>query len=124
MLHVLIVALGGGVGAAARHLANLAAVRLFGVEFPWGTVFVNVLGSFLMGLFIELGVRRLGLSNEIRLLVATGFLGGFTTFSSFSLDAAALFERGAAGYALFYIAGSVLVGLAALFAGMALGRGI
>lgn len=124
MYHLLLVAVGGAIGASLRHLSGLAAIRLLGTDFPWGTAFVNVAGSFLMGLFVEALARRYGVPNEVRLFVATGFLGGFTTFSSFSLDAVVLFERGATGLAFFYVAGSVLLGIAALFAGMALGRAI
>ena len=122
MLHVVLVAVGGGLGAAFRHLANLAAIRWLGAGFPWGTAFVNVFGSFLMGLFIGVLARRFGVSNEIRLLIATGFLGGFTTFSSFSLDTVTLYERGALGLAAVYVAASVLLGLAALFGGLSLAR--
>ena len=122
MLHLVLVAVGGGLGAACRHLANLAAIRWLGAGFPWGTAFVNVFGSFLMGLFIGVLARRFGVSNEIRLLIATGFLGGFTTFSSFSLDTVTLYERGAVGIAAVYVVGSVLLGLAALFGGLSLAR--
>ncbi|MCP4315343.1 MAG: fluoride efflux transporter CrcB [Hyphomicrobiales bacterium] len=119
MAHILIVALGGAVGASLRHLVNLATLRMLGPNFPWGTLTVNVLGSFLMGIFIELLVRRLGGSQELRLLVATGLLGGFTTFSAFSLDVALLWERGAGVSAAIYAASSVVLSVAALFAGLA-----
>ncbi len=124
MYHLLLVAAGGAIGASFRHLSNMTAIRILGTDFPWGTAFVNIVGSFLMGLFIEALARRFGVSNEVRLFVATGLLGGFTTFSSFSLDAVVLFERGATGTAFLYVAGSVLVGIAALFAGLALGKAI
>ena len=124
MWHVLLVAAGGAIGASLRHLSGLAAMRVFGAGFPWGTVFVNVVGSFLMGLFIELAARRFGASQEVRLFVATGCLGGFTTFSTFSLDAMALAERGSHALAAIYVIGSVVVGIAALFAGLALARGL
>ncbi len=124
MYHLLLVAAGGAIGAGLRHLSGMAAMRLLGPDFPWGTAFVNVVGSFLMGLFIEALARRYGVTNEARLFVATGFLGGFTTFSSFSLDAVVLLERGATGLAFLYVAGSVFVGIAALFGGMALGRAL
>ena len=124
MYQILLVALGGAIGASLRHLSGLAALRLLGTDFPWGTAFVNVVGSFLMGLFIEALARRYGVSNEMRLFVATGFLGGFTTFSSFSLDAVVLMERGSAGMAFLYVVGSVMVGIAALFAGLAVARAI
>jgi fluoride exporter len=124
MPHILLVALGGGLGAALRHLANMGALRLFGPNFPYGTMGINILGSFVMGVFIELLVRRAGSSNELRLFVATGILGGFTTFSAFSLDFAVLFERGAMGQALFYALASVILSILALFLGLWLVRTI
>ncbi|WAJ31442.1 fluoride efflux transporter CrcB [Jiella sp. R10] len=111
-------------GSVARYLSTLAATRLFGSSFPWGTLFVNLLGSFLMGIVVEVVARRFDASNELRLLLGTGVLGGFTTFSSFTLDAAMLAERGELALAFFYVAGSVLLGLAALFAGLALARSL
>ncbi len=93
-------------------------------EFPWGTFTVNVVGSFLIGLLVELVARRLNASMEMRLFLVTGVLGGFTTFSSFSLDAVALFERGALGLSAVYIIASLVVSIAAVFAGLALGRSL
>ena len=122
MLHLIFVAAGGAVGASLRHLVNQASLRLFGPHFPWGTLFVNVVGSLVMGLFVAWLVRRLGGGPEARLFVATGLLGGFTTFSAFSLDVAVLWERGAGSLALLYAAASVLLSVAALFAGLAIGR--
>ncbi len=122
MAHLIIVIIGGGIGAGFRHLANLAALRTFGPGFPWGTMGVNIVGSLAMGLFIEVLMRRTGSSNELRLFVATGILGGFTTFSAFSLDFAVLVERGETGQAFGYAAASVLLSIAALFAGLWLGR--
>lgn len=122
MANLLIVALGGAVGASLRHLVNLASLRAFGPHFPWGTLTVNILGSFVMGVFVEWLIRRSGASNELRLLIATGLLGGFTTFSAFSLDVAVLWERGAALTASIYVVASVLLSIAALFAGLALAR--
>ena len=123
MVHFLLVMAGGGLGAGMRHLSGLAAMRLLGTGFPWGTAFVNVLGSFLMGVLIELLARKIDASASWRLFLATGFLGGFPTFSSFSLDTAFLIERGSMGLAFLYVAGSVLIGIGALFAGLALVRG-
>ncbi|WP_102958498.1 fluoride efflux transporter CrcB [Mangrovicella endophytica] len=122
MNQILLVAVGGAVGSVARHLVSVASTRIAGSAFPWGTMTVNIVGSFLMGIFIEVLARRLGGSAELRLLVATGFLGGFTTFSSLTLDAAVIFERGEVITALAYVAASVIIGLAALFAGLALAR--
>ncbi|MCP3054553.1 fluoride efflux transporter CrcB [Aurantimonas marianensis] len=124
MYHLILVAAGGAIGASLRHLSNLAALRLLGSNFPFGTAFVNVSGSFLMGIVMEIVARRFGASNELRLFLAVGLLGGFTTFSSFSLDAVALYERGALGLAAFYVIGSVVAGIAALFAGLAAARGL
>lgn len=119
MTHLLLVALGGAIGASLRHLANLTALRLFGPAFPWGTVFVNVAGSLAMGLFIGwLAKRAGGSSNDIRLFVATGILGGFTTFSAFSLDFATLWRDGAVAAAAMYAVSSVVLSLAAIFAGL------
>ena len=111
-------------GSAARYLSALAATRLFGPAFPWGTLFVNLFGSFLMGVVVEVLARRFDASNELRLLLAVGVLGGFTTFSSFTLEAAVLAERGSLALAFAYVAGSVLLGLSALFAGLALARSL
>ncbi len=124
MVNLLIVALGGGIGAGLRHLCGLAALRMLGAGFPYGTMFVNVVGSFVMGVFVELLARRFGASAELRLFFATGLLGGFTTFSSFSLDAAFLYERGDLLPAAAYVIGSVALGLAALFAGLGLVRAL
>lgn len=118
MQNLVLVAVGGAIGSSLRHFVNIASLRLFGPNFPWGTFAVNVAGSFAMGVFIELLARRFNGSNELRLFVATGILGGFTTFSAFSLDFAVLWERGAAGQAFAYAAGSVVVSLLALFAGL------
>ncbi|CAM5359122.1 CrcB protein [Aquamicrobium terrae] len=122
MYHVLLVAIGGALGASARHLAGLGALRLWGPHFPWGTMLINIAGSFAMGAFIEILARRFGASNELRLFVATGVLGGFTTFSSFSLDFAALWERGSALPALGYMLASVVGAILALFLGLWLVR--
>ena len=124
MIHLLLVMLGGAIGAGLRHLANIAALRAFGPGFPWGTMGINVAGSFAMGLFIELLARKFGASNELRLFIATGILGGFTTFSAFSLDFALLVERKTYALAGLYAAGSVILSLAAVFAGLSLVRAL
>ncbi|WP_018699137.1 fluoride efflux transporter CrcB [Amorphus coralli] len=124
MREVLLVAIGGGIGASLRHLVGVAAIRVMGVGFPWGTLTVNVLGSFAMGLLVAILARYepdVG-ARELRLLLGVGVLGGFTTFSSFSLDAGVLYEGGHATTAALYVVGSVLLGLAALFAGLGLVR--
>ena len=119
----LIVFIGAGIGGALRHGVNIGASRLFGLGFPYGTLIVNVLGSFVMGLFAGYFAFRPGISQHMRLFLTTGLLGGFTTFSTFSLDAALLIERHAWGLALGYVVGSVAAGLSALFLGLALFRG-
>jgi CrcB protein len=125
-MHALIlVIVGGGIGAGLRHLVNLGAARLVGVGFPAGTMTVNVVGSFAMGLLVAwLALRFSEGGQHMRLFLATGVLGGFTTFSSFSLDAFALWERGAHGAAAAYVFISVVAGLAALGAGLMLGRAL
>jgi CrcB protein len=123
MQALVLVFVGGGLGAAARHLFNLGAARLFGIGFPWGTLGVNVLGGLAMGLLTAwLVTRTEGTSDHLRLFLATGLLGGFTTFSAFSLDAVALWERGDTGAAAAYLAASVILSISALAAGLAIGR--
>jgi fluoride exporter len=118
----LVVFFGAGIGGALRHGVNLGAVRLFGTGFPLGTFIVNVAGSFLMGLVAGYFAYRTGLPQHTRLFLTTGVLGGFTTFSAFSLDAALLVERHAYPLAAAYILGSVVLSLVALFAGLSLFR--
>lgn len=116
-----IVALGGAIGASLRYLVNVAAVRLVGMSFPVGTVVVNVLGSLIMGLLVVILAEKSG--TRYAPFLMTGILGGFTTFSAFSLDAITLYERGQIGLAFVYVAGTVIVALAALFLGMTIARG-
>ncbi len=120
---VLQVALGGGIGAVARHLTSVGAMRLVGPGFPWATLAVNVLGSFLMGLLVVVLAHQTGGTRAAPFLV-TGVLGGFTTFSAFSLDALTLWERGQGGLALGYVAASVLLSLAAIAAAMLVTRAV
>lgn len=124
MFNILLVAVGGATGSVARYLTGLAMTRLFGSAFPWGTITVNIVGSFIIGLLTELIARKFSAPLELRLLLVVGFLGGFTTFSSFSLDTMALFERGEGLTAFVYVAASVLLSLAAAFGGLALGRSL
>ena len=114
----LIVFAGAGLGGSLRHVVNMAASRA-GLAFPWGTMAVNVAGSFLMGVLTAWFAHRTGLPQHLRLFLTTGILGGFTTFSAFSLDAALMWERGALLPLAAYVAGSVLLSVAGLFAGMA-----
>lgn len=119
---LLLACAGGAIGAGLRHLVNIGAVRLFGLGFPWGTLAVNIVGSLLMGLLVEALALRFDVSQEIRVFLATGVLGGLTTFSAFSLDFAVLLQRGDQFEAAFYLIGSVSLAILALFAGLALGR--
>ena len=115
----LIVFIGAGIGGALRHGVNVGATKLFGFGFPFGTFIVNVLGSFVMGLFAGYFAYRAGIPQHMRLFLTTGILGGFTTFSTLSLDAALLIERNQFGSAIGYVVGSVAAGVAALFFGLA-----
>ncbi|RVB68982.1 fluoride efflux transporter CrcB [Mesorhizobium sp. M7A.F.Ca.CA.004.06.1.1] len=123
MFNLFLVVVGGGIGAGIRHLTNIGALRFVGPSYPWGTMAINIIGSFAMGLFIASMMRRGG-SNEVRLFVATGILGGFTTFSAFSLDFATLWERGATLPALAYALASVIGAITALFLGLWLARSL
>jgi len=122
MINMLLVAIGGAIGSVFRYLVGVWALRQFGPAFPWGTLTVNVVGSFAIGFLAELIVRRFDASPEMRLLLITGILGGFTTFSAFSLDVISLFERGAGGAGVTYLVASVAISLGAVSAGLALGR--
>lgn len=126
MTSYLIVFLGAGIGGALRHGVNLGCARVCGTAFPFGTLTVNVVGSLVMGLLAGFLAFRAGegWSQPARLFAATGILGGFTTFSAFSLDAAMLYERGALGLAATYVVGSVVLSVLALFAGLAIVRGL
>lgn len=117
-----LVFLGAGIGGASRHGVNLLTLRLFGSGLPIGTFIVNVLGSLVMGLIAGWFAARSHLPQEARLFLTTGVLGGFTTFSAFSLDAALLVERGRWGAAALYVVASVVLSIAALFAGLAVAR--
>ena len=118
----LIVFLGAGVGGALRHGVNVGAAKLFGFEFPYGTLIVNIAGSFAMGLLAGYFAFRPGIDQHMRLFLTTGVLGGFTTFSAFSLDAALLVERHSYGLAVGYMVGSVAASVSALFFGLAVFR--
>jgi fluoride exporter len=118
----LIVFLGGGLGAALRHGINIFAARFAGTGFPYGTLFINVAGSLAMGLIVEYFALKAGLPQRWRLFLTTGILGGFTTFSAFSLEAALLYERGQLAGAAIYIVASVVLAIGALFAGLAIVR--
>ncbi len=120
MIPTVVVFVGGGIGAALRHGVNLAAARAFGTGFPWGTAIVNVVGCFAMGLIAGWFAFKAGSSwpEGARLFLTTGILGGFTTFSAFSLDFALLWQRGEPALAAAYAIGSVVLSLVGVFAGL------
>ena len=119
--HLLQVALGGAIGSALRYGVNVSAGRAFGAGFPWATLIVNVAGSFVMGLLVVVLAEKGG--TRLSPFLMTGVLGGFTTFSAFSLDTLTLWERGAHGLALAYVAASVVLSLAAIALALHLFRG-
>ena len=120
----LIVFLGGGVGAALRHGVNIGLARTLGTAFPYATMFENVTGSLLMGLLVGWFALKGGVPQHWQLFLTTGILGGYTTFSAFSLDAAVLYERGTLGLAALYVLLSVALSIGGLFAGMAVVRAV
>src|SRR5690242_16231 len=111
MKSYLLVFVGAGIGGALRHGVNLGCARILGTAFPWGTLTVNILGSLVMGILAGWLTFKAGAawSQPLRLFLTTGILGGFTTFSSFSLDVVLVWERGQAGTALAYVAASLLL---------------
>jgi len=116
------VAIGGAIGASARYLTNVGAMRLIGPGFPWGTLAVNILGSFLMGVLVVFLAHKD--ATRLAPFMVTGILGGFTTFSAFSLDVMTLIERGQINLALFYGFASVLLSLGAIAMALVLFRGV
>lgn len=118
MLNYVIVFIGAGIGGALRHGVNMAAFRHIGPGIGYGTIIVNIVGSFLMGALAAYFAFKGGGAQQWRLFITTGILGGFTTFSSFSLDASLYYERGEIGNALLYIAATLVISIAALFAGL------
>lgn len=121
MKTAMLIFLGGGAGSVLRWLTGLGAARLFGAGFPLGTLAVNIIGCFVMGLFAKLLLAPDQGGGDARFLLTTGLLGGYTTFSAFALDAANLWMREATGLAFLYIGLSVLGSLAAVAFGLWLG---
>jgi CrcB protein len=120
---VFAVAIGAALGGVARYVIGQIFAQRFGPGFPYGTLFINVTGSFLIGVVAELATSRaFGMTPLIRVFAATGLLGGYTTFSAFSLDALVLVSDGAALLAALYAAGSVALGVVAAYAGLVLAR--
>lgn len=122
MIEILFIALGGALGAVSRYGVSGFFLQMLGPDFPYGTLVVNITGSFVLGVVIGLGAHHIVLSEQFKLFFVTGFLGGFTTFSAFSLNAVTLFERGEMLQASGYILVSVFVSIAMLMAGLALTR--
>jgi CrcB protein len=122
MMNYVLVFIGGGLGSTLRYLVNVVCPRLFGTDFPYHTFIINITGSTVMGLIAGYFAFRGDASQSWRLFLMTGILGGYTTFSAYSLDAAVLYERGAIGLSLFYVVGSVVFSILGLFAGLALVR--
>jgi fluoride exporter len=126
MQAALLVFIGAGLGGVLRHLINLAMSRLLGDAFPYGILFINITGSLVMGLLVGWLAFRAGegWTRNAQLFIATGILGGYTTFSTFSLDAFRLIERGQIGLAALYVGGSIVLGVGGMWAGLALMRSL
>jgi fluoride exporter len=122
MLNFLIVFIGGGLGSCLRYAVNVICPRLFGTAFPYHTFVINITGSTVMGLIAGYLAFKGDAAQSWRLFLMTGILGGYTTFSAFSLDAGVLYERGELGLAALYVLGSVVLSIAGLFAGLAVVR--
>lgn len=119
---LLYVALGGAIGASGRHLLGMATKSILGVAYPYGTFAANILGGFFMGLLVGWMALRVSGGENLRLFLAVGLLGGFTTFSAFSLDAVLMYERKAYAAMAGYIGGSVILSIGALMLGLILAR--
>lgn len=118
----ILVFFGGGLGAALRHAINVGCARACGTNFPYGTFVINISGSLVMGLIAGYLAFKGEASQPWRLFLMTGILGGYTTFSAFSLDTIVLYERGEIGLAALYVVGSVVLSIVGLVAGLALVR--
>ena len=121
-MNYLLVFLGGGLGSTLRHVINVVSSRVLGTAFPYHTFIINITGSIVMGLIAGYLAFKGEASQPWRLFLMTGILGGYTTFSAYSLDAALLYERGELASAALYVVGSVALSIAGLFAGLALVR--
>jgi CrcB protein len=117
-MNYLLVFVGGGLGASLRHFINVICAKCIGIGFPWGTFIINISGSIVMGLIAGYLAFKGEATQAWRLFLMTGILGGYTTFSAFSLDTALLYERGALALAAVYVLGSVILSIAGLFAGL------
>ena len=121
---IVAVALGGAAGSVARYLVGVGSGKVFGLEFPWGTLIINIAGSFLIGVFAELFALKWNLSQAAQAFLTVGICGGFTTFSTFSLDAYLLMQRGEWWPAAAYVVASVALSIGALVAGLYLIRAV
>jgi fluoride exporter len=121
---ILSVAAGGAIGSVARYLVGTWSGKMFGINFPWGTLIINVTGSFLIGLFVGLFATKWDLPQAVRIFLIVGICGGYTTFSTFSLDSFYLMERGEAVAAGAYMIGSVVLSLGALITAMLVVRAL
>jgi fluoride exporter len=119
---VLAAAVGGAIGSVARYLVAIGSGKVFGINFPWGILIINVTGSFLIGVFVGLFATKWDLPQSLRIFLTVGICGGYTTFSTFSLDRYYLMERGQFPAALAYMVGSVVLSICALVGGLYLAR--
>jgi CrcB protein len=120
--YILAVAVGGAIGSVARYLVAIGSGKIFGINFPWGILIINVTGSFLIGVFVGLFATKWDLPQSVRIFLTVGICGGYTTFSTFSLDSYYLMERGQLPAALAYMVGSVVLSICALVGGLYLAR--
>jgi CrcB protein len=121
---LLAIAAGGAIGAVLRHLVNVQSLAWFGTSFPWSTLFVNIVGSFLMGVLVETSALVWSPGPALRAMIAVGFLGALTTFSSFSLDTGVLYGRGELLSAFGYVVASVMLSIGAFFLALAVVRAV
>jgi CrcB protein len=119
---IIAVAIGGAIGSVARYLVAVGSSKILGSNFPWGILVINVTGSFLIGVFAGLFATKWDLPQAVRIFLTVGICGGYTTFSTFSLDSYYLIERGQLGAALTYMIGSVVLSISALVSGLHLAR--
>ncbi|WP_371366624.1 Putative fluoride ion transporter CrcB [Sporomusa rhizae] len=122
MESVLIVAVGGGIGSVARYLVSSWAAGRFGSDFPYGTLFVNVAGCFIIGFFMALVTEKVVTKPEWRLFITTGFLGGLTTFSSFSYETIKLLQEADTAFAAYNILGNCIIGFFATWVGISFAK--
>ena len=120
--NILLVGLGGGIGSMLRYLSQRLADKLYPIHFPWGTFAVNIIGCFFIGIFWAISFKSFETNENWKLFLMTGLCGGFTTFSAFTLEGIGLLKEQKIALFFLYVAGSVLVGLAATYLGMKLSR--